>query len=90
MRYKVCIQQQTEHIMQITNYAQLTNFIRNNAVFAALSTAEDAEDAELQLFAQRAIVDFVLENPALFAIASEHFDETDVSTLHEFVFDDVV
>jgi len=87
MRYKVCIQQQTEHTMQIFNYAQLTNFIRNNAVFAALSTAEDAE---LQLFAQRAIVDFVLENPALFAIASEHFDETDVSTLHEFVFDDVV
>jgi hypothetical protein len=76
--------------MQIFNYAQLTNFVRNNAVFAALSTAEDAEDAELQLFAQRAIVDFVLQDAALFAIASAHFNETDVSTLHEFVFDDVV
>jgi hypothetical protein len=76
--------------MQITNYAQLTNFVRNNAAFVALSAAEDAVDAELQLFAQRAIVDFMLEDAALFAIASEHFGETDVSTLHEFVFDDVV
>jgi hypothetical protein len=76
--------------MQVKNYTQLTNFVRNNAVFAALSIADNEADAELQLFAQRAIVDFMLEDAALFAIASAHFNETDVSTLHEFVFDDVV
>jgi hypothetical protein len=76
--------------MQITNYAQLINFVRNNTVFTALNTADNDADAELQLFAQRAIVDFILADAALYAIASAHYDETDVSTLHEWLFDDVV
>ena len=75
--------------MQVNNYAQLVAFVRNNAVFAALNEASDEADFEMQLFAQRAIVDFVLEDAALFAIASEHFAETDKSILHEHLFDAV-
>ena len=75
--------------MQINNYAELTQYVRSNAVFAALSIASNDADYELQLFAQRAILDFVLAEPHLYAIACKHHNETDASILHEFLFDDV-
>jgi hypothetical protein len=75
--------------MQITNYSELVKYVRNNAVFTALNDSDDDADFEMQLFAQRAIVDFVLSDAQLFSIASKHHNETDASILHEFFFDDV-
>ena len=75
--------------MHITTYAQLVNAIASNAVFSAMHTASNEHDDELQLFAQRAIIDFMLANAALYAIASAEHNEADTSILAEYVFDDV-
>lgn len=77
--------------MQINTYAELVAFVRNNATFNALSAPCDTpNDTELQLFAQRAIIDFVLANEQLRSIAETEHNENDITMLHEFLFDDCV
>jgi hypothetical protein len=81
--------------MQINNYADLVAFVRNNTVFKSLGAlpADAADDNdtthELELFAARVVVDFVLANPQLRALAVAEHNETDDSILHEWLFDDV-
>jgi hypothetical protein len=78
-------------MLQINNYAELVAFVRSNAMFCALSNAsEDAHVNELQAYAQRTIVDFVLADAHLRSIAEAEHNETDECVLHEWVFDDCV
>ena len=73
--------------MHITSYDQLVAAIASNTVFSQLSIADSEQDYQLQLFAQRAIIDFMLSVPAMFVLASAEHNETDVSILHEYLFD---
>ena len=78
--------------MQINNYADLVAFVRDNEVFMSLGrfTADsDPVTHEQEIFAARAIVDFLLADTQLRGIASEHYAEEDVTMLHEWVFFDV-
>lgn len=78
--------------MQIENYAELVAFVRDNEVFMSLGRLTDDTDEathELEMFAARAIVDFLLADPKLRALAAAEHNETDDSILHEWVFFDV-
>jgi hypothetical protein len=81
--------------MQIDTYADLVDFVRNNTVFVQLGALpadpadDDQELHEKELFAARVVVDFVLANAELRAIAEAEFGETDETILHEWLFDDV-
>lgn len=76
--------------MQINNYAQLVSAISNNATFNALCICNTDAHFELQQFALRAIVDFMLADATCFAIASAEADDTDMCVLHEMLYDDAM
>jgi hypothetical protein len=77
--------------MQQTNtYEQLVLAIANNAVFNELNNATATEAQwEQQLFALRAIVDFTLADPALYALARNKHNEQCAVMLHELLWDDI-
>ena len=76
--------------MQINNYAQLVNAISNNATFNKLCVCNNDAHYELQQFALRAIIDFMLADAKCYAIASAKANDTDICVLHEMLYDDVM
>jgi hypothetical protein len=82
MRYKYVCKAEEQLAMQITNYAQLLQYISSNTAFAHAVATE--------LSVAQAMLDFVLADAQLCAIAATQHNETDVSILHEFVLDDVL
>ena len=78
--------------MQINNYADLVAFVRDNPVFMSLGRLTDDIDEvahEQEMFAARAVVDFLLADPQLNAIVRQHFAGEDVEMLREWLFFDV-